>query len=352
MIEQVRILIVEGEGITAMDISDQLQHLGYVVLATVFSAKEALRKTEELHPDVVLMDVQLKGKVDGIEAAKQIRARFDVPVIYVTADADEATLQQAKMTEPVGYVLKPFEERPLRSAIETAIYKHTMERRRLEFLSMLSHDIRNPLGVLLGYAEMLDEALHSRDMTEVELLLQRLSTTAHSVYALVTNYLDFSRLKAGQLSLLREPVQLDALVLRLVRQYETDTQRRRLNIKVEAHPRPLTISADSLALERIIANLLSNAVKFTPEEGHITIRIAEEAREVVITVSDTGSGIAAEELPHLFDKYHQTPSPRRREGIGLGLYIVKMLTEAHGGRVTVTSTPGQGSHFSVFFPVS
>lgn len=350
--EQVRILIVEDEGITAMDISDQLENLGYVVLAFAFSAEEALHKTEELRPDIVLMDIHLKGHMDGIEAAQHIRSRFDIPVIYVTAYADEATLQRAKMTEPFGYVIKPFEERTLRSAIETAIYRHTMEHRRFEFLSMLSHDIRNPLGVILGYAEMLDEALQSHDRTEAEMLLQRLSTTAHSVYALVTNYLDFSRLEAGQLSLLREPVQLDALVLRLLRQYETDIQRRQLHLTVEAHPRPLTISADSLALERIITNLLSNAIKFTPEAGHVAVRIAEEAHEVVITVSDTGPGIAEEELSHLFDKYRQTPSPHRREGIGLGLYIVKTLTETQGGRVTVSSTLGQGSHFSVFFPAS
>jgi CheY-like chemotaxis protein len=122
-----RILVVEDEGITAMDTSEQLQSLGYVVPATAFSGREALQKIAELQPDLVLMDIRLKGKMDGVETAAEIRARFSIPVIYVTAYADDATIQRAKVTEPFGYILKPFEERTLHSTIEMALYKHTLE---------------------------------------------------------------------------------------------------------------------------------------------------------------------------------------------------------------------------------
>jgi len=106
--KHVRILVVEDEGITVMDTSEQLQSLGYAVPATAFSGREALRKVAELRPDLVLMDIRLKGKMDGVETAAEIRTRFAIPVIYVTAYADDATLQRAKVTEPFGYILKPF----------------------------------------------------------------------------------------------------------------------------------------------------------------------------------------------------------------------------------------------------
>src|SRR5271169_2938672 len=111
--EQIQILVVEDEGITAMDTGDLLQSLGYAVPAAVFSARDAIRKVEEIRPDLVLMDIRLKGKMDGIEAAQEIRTRFDIPIIYATAHADDATLQRAKVTEPFGYILKPFDEREL-----------------------------------------------------------------------------------------------------------------------------------------------------------------------------------------------------------------------------------------------
>lgn len=124
-----RILVVEDEGIVALDIKHRLEGLGYAVPAIAFAGEEAINTAAEIHPDLVLMDIQLKGKMDGVEAAEQIRARFDIPVIYLTAYADEKTLQRAKITEPFGYILKPFEEQELSINIEVALYKHQMERR-------------------------------------------------------------------------------------------------------------------------------------------------------------------------------------------------------------------------------
>ncbi len=122
-----RILVVEDEGLVAKDIQNQLEHLGYTVPAVASSGEEAIRKAAETLPDLVLMDIRLKGEMDGVEAAAQIRDRFNIAVIYVTAYADDETLQRAKITQPFGYILKPFETRELHSAIEMAIYKHEME---------------------------------------------------------------------------------------------------------------------------------------------------------------------------------------------------------------------------------
>ena len=106
----VKIMVVEDEGIVALDIQSKLEGKGYEVTAVVSSGEEAVEKAAETHPNLVLMDIQLEGEMDGVEAADQIRSRFDIPVVYLTAFSDDSTLQRAKVSEPFGYLLKPFEE--------------------------------------------------------------------------------------------------------------------------------------------------------------------------------------------------------------------------------------------------
>ena len=122
-----RVLIVEDDLITARHVQDCLQALGYSVTAVAVSGSEAVDKAAETRPDLVLMDIRLEGPMDGVEAAGQIGSQFDIPVVYLTAHADENTLQGAEITEPYGYILKPFEERDLRVTISMALYNHRMK---------------------------------------------------------------------------------------------------------------------------------------------------------------------------------------------------------------------------------
>jgi two-component system, LytTR family, response regulator LytT len=121
------ILIVEDESIVAKDIQHSLKKLGYTVVGMCSNGEDAIRTAEEMSPDLVLIDIMLKGDMSGIEAADQIRQRMNIPVIYLTAYADESTLNKAKVTEPYGYIIKPFKEIDLHTAIEMAIYKHEKE---------------------------------------------------------------------------------------------------------------------------------------------------------------------------------------------------------------------------------
>ena len=121
MVEPKRILIVEDEGIIATDLRAKLKRLGYDVLGMVSSGEEALEQIRTLKPDLVLMDLGLKGAWDGIETAKRVHAESDTPIVYLTAHADEATLQRAHSTKPKGYLLKPFDLQELRSVLEKAM---------------------------------------------------------------------------------------------------------------------------------------------------------------------------------------------------------------------------------------
>jgi len=127
-----KILIVEDESIVALNIQNRLEGIGYTVAAISSSGEAAIQIAAETCPDLVLMDIKLRGKVDGIETAAQIRNRFQIPVVYLTAYTDDETLNRAKLTEPYGYILKPFEARDLATTIEIALYKHQMEQQLRE----------------------------------------------------------------------------------------------------------------------------------------------------------------------------------------------------------------------------
>ena len=144
-----RILVVEDEAIVAADIKDRLIGLGYEVIGPVDNGTEAIEKAIEMRPDLVLMDIMLKGDLMGTDAASQIRTELRIPVIYLTANSNEATFAKARDTEPFGFILKPFEETVLKGNIEIALYKHKMERER-ELLVAQLHEALAKVKTLTG----------------------------------------------------------------------------------------------------------------------------------------------------------------------------------------------------------
>ena len=138
-----QIMVVEDESIVAEDMKTMLEGFGYAVPAVVFSGEEAVQKACEMQPDLVLMDIVLKGRMSGVEAVERIRAQCDIPVVYVTAYADEQTVRRAKITEPFGYLLKPFDAKELQTAIEIALYKHQMEQKLHDSEQRLSITLRS-----------------------------------------------------------------------------------------------------------------------------------------------------------------------------------------------------------------
>lgn len=126
--EDIKILVVEDENIIALNIKKKLKSFGYTVPAIVSTAEDAIKMTEITFPDLILMDVMLKGEMDGVQAIEEIRKKFDIPVIYLTAYSDDEVLERAKLTQPYGYIVKPFKANDLRTNIEIALYRHKMEK--------------------------------------------------------------------------------------------------------------------------------------------------------------------------------------------------------------------------------
>ena len=162
-----RILIVEDDPVISMGLRDRLKNFGYEITAMVTTGEEAIEQAKKNKPDLALMDIKLEGLMDGIEAARSLRTLFDIPVIYVTAFTDEALLARAKEAEPLGYLVKPFGERELRSAIEVALYKDRMERQVKESEERFRHlsDIA-PFGISIMARDRTCEYLN-RKFTEI-----------------------------------------------------------------------------------------------------------------------------------------------------------------------------------------
>lgn len=138
-----KIMIVEDESVIARDIRKILEKEGHSVPEIVSSGDKVVEMVSKIHPDLILMDIMIEGSIDGVEAARQVQERFDIPVVYLTAYGDDSTLQRARITEPYGYILKPFESRELHVAIEIALYKHKMERKLKESEQWLSTTLKN-----------------------------------------------------------------------------------------------------------------------------------------------------------------------------------------------------------------
>jgi signal transduction histidine kinase len=227
-----------------------------------------------------------------------------------------------------------------------------LEQPRVDCMAMLARDIKSPLMVILGSADGLLQAAKQRGADREENYLERLKSNTHTIQILLANYLDVARIEAEELSITKKPVSLHEILSRLEQHSSPEAQRRQIGLSFELQDEDLTVHGDELALERVFTNLLTNALKFTPADGRISVQTAVQGEEAVVTIADTGPGIAPGETQTVFEKYRQTLVGMQQEGTGLGLFVVKTLVEAHGGRTTVESTLGKGSRFSVFLPLA
>ncbi|MBV9581484.1 MAG: HAMP domain-containing protein [Chloroflexi bacterium] len=223
------------------------------------------------------------------------------------------------------------------------------ERMRSALLATVSHELRSPLTAISGYADTLLQDGPWDDQTQRE-FLEVIALSASQLSGLVDNLLDAATLDAGVLSLQREPVRVERIAERVL------AQRRLLatnwTLHLETRPGLPLADADPIRVEQVLANLVDNAIKYSPGGGPIRVRVwPTEDGQVGVSVSDHGSGIPPEAVEHLFERFYRVDGGRVGvKGAGLGLFICKSLVEAHGGRIAVQSTPGQGSTFWFTLP--
>ncbi len=227
--------------------------------------------------------------------------------------------------------------------------KHELEQMRADFLSMVTHDIKVPLTVILGYTEMLGDPEPPPDQVPLD-VVARIRESGEMIHALVCNFLDLSRIEAGRFTIDPRPFELRGLLEHALEQHGASARRKTIALALDCAP--VLALADEGQIERVVTNLLANAIKYTGTGGRVTVTGRREGDRIVLAFADTGRGIPAADIPHLFQRYRRVREAKRTEGTGLGLYIVKTIVDAHGGELRVESTPGVGSTFTVVIPAA
>jgi signal transduction histidine kinase len=373
-----RVLIVEDESIVAKDLEMTLKALGYVPCGISDTGEEAIAKAELARPDIVLMDIRLRGQMDGIEAARAIFQRNQIPVVFLTAHADEATLRRAEGAQTFGYILKPFDERELHIALTIALCRHQAQSEveeqvrqrtadllrteqqlreainiRDEFLAIASHELRTPLTTLCLQVDRLAHIATSLNDTVVPAnqVLSKAEVIGKQVdrlSALIDSLLDVSRAVAGRWLIEPQETNFRTVVDDVVARFKEAAHRVGSKLVVSGQ-RSCVGYWDRERLDQILGNLLSNAVKYGAGKP-IEVRLESTGDEAVLTVTDHGIGIALAEQARIFEKFERAVSPRHFGGLGLGLWISKQIVAAMNGSISVQSTPGEGSVFTVSLP--
>lgn len=221
-----------------------------------------------------------------------------------------------------------------------------------EFLATLSHELRTPMTAILGWLSILRGHKPVRDVPSTLAIIER---NAKMQAQLIDDLLDMNRLASGTMQLELAAVDL-ALTLRSARQaLQPAADAKRVRLVEGIDPRATPVRGDARRLQQVVWNLVQNALKFTPAGGQVELRLEREAHETLVTVSDTGRGIAPAFLPHVFERFRQQDSSTAREagGIGLGLSIAKHLVELHGGTIAAFSDgEGKGARFVVRLPAA
>ena len=288
---------------------------------------------EELPPYRALQGELVQGVVMVVEHSPAGRT------VWVSASAGPIYTAQGRVT---GAIL---------SLTDITAF-HALQQRQEDFLRIVSHDLRNPLTIIQGHTQVLADTLHDAGIDgDAQASVEAIHRSTQRMNAMIQDLVDMTRLESGQLALTLQPVDLRSYLANLLSRTETLIDYARIRVELPADLP--AVLADYNRLERIVINLLSNALKYSPSGAPVIVRAQQEAGMVRVSVTDEGPGIPPEEQPNLFQRYYRAQSTRTaEEGIGLGLYITKLLVEAHGGRVQAESEVGKGSTFSFTLPIA
>lgn len=230
-----------------------------------------------------------------------------------------------------------------------------LERMKLDFVSMAAHELRTPLTAVQGYLSMVqNNAPFKKLPAQDQDYISKAAQSSLRLNKLIENLLAVSRIQQGRFTLQTEEIHIEQMVQKIIEELESVAKERNLHLTYTPSPKPLpTVMADSLRIEEVLSNLIGNALKYTPQ-GSVHVLVTQQDTDIVISVKDTGPGIAPDAMAHLFTKFFRIKSDLSAgtKGTGLGLYISKNIIESHGGKIWAESQPNQGATFSFSLPIA
>lgn len=363
-------------------------------IANAFNGREGLEKALALKPDLILSDVMMP-EMSGDQMIREIRSHAEldaIPIVFLTAKADDELSVRMLEQGAQEYLIKPFSIEGLRARVgnlvamkrarevlqqevasqsqdlvtlvnEITLHKRALQQKtaqaeeasrlKTQFLSNVSHELRTPLNAIIGYTTLVLDETYGPVNSALRPPLEGTARNAEDLLKLVNDLLDLTRIEAGKLSIETSSVELTALLREATSGIQSLLEQKGLTLQWHSSDSIPPIESDAMKIKQIVVNLLSNALKFT-RQGGITIGAEDRPKQggVAIWIQDTGIGIREEDLPKIFDAFHQIDGAATREfgGVGLGLSIVKELVKLLQGEIQVESRVGEGSTFTLFLP--
>lgn len=366
------ILVVDDVEQNVAVISQMLRANNHQVIAA-FSGEGALRILEKRVPDLILLDVMMPD-MDGIEVCSRIKqsaALQDIPVIFLSALSDTDTKVRGLEVGGVDYITKPFQSQEVMARVSNQLKISRLEQDRKQHIEELEklneekdklmqivlHDLRSPLGGVYGLAEILKTGKEATNEALVREFAAIISSTSSFLLTLVNDLLDLAKVESGKMDVEYSEFSITQTINNCMQLLGIVAQNKGVELVCEPSEEEIVITADEPKIIQILNNVISNAVKFTPSGGVVTVGVRYSSdkaggRQIALSVRDTGLGIDADTLPHIFDKFgkHQRSGTAGEQGTGLGMPIVKRFVELHGGSILITSKVNLGTTIDINLP--
>ena len=372
--DSARILVVDDNE-AARFIKVQILRRADYVVTEARTGGEALAAVRAQRPDLAVLDVNLPD-ISGFDVCRQIKAEFNTPGIQVLQVSQTAVTEQDRahgldqgadmyLIEPFGApvllatVRALLRVRQAEADLERALASEKAAREEAEranhmkdaFVAMVSHELRTPLNAVTGAIWLLRHG--ARNQTNYDRAVDVLERNAQVQVQLIDDLLDISRIAAGKLDVKAQPVDLEAVVRNAAEAAAASPAHQRKNIALGVQTAPATVRGDAARLEQVVSNVLNNAFQFTPARGRIDVTCGVAGGRAFVRVSDTGTGIDPDVLPHVFERFRQGNETSGRErGLGLGLAIVNHLVQRHDGDISLESEgSGKGTTCTITLPL-
>jgi two-component system, sensor histidine kinase and response regulator len=362
MVGKVKCLLVDGAEDESLKLESALRGDDREIFKATTSAQALdLLRTHDFALAMIILGTT---PTTGFELAEQMRTSAGsrhVPIIFVAESTatDRLPVFHGYETGAVDVLVKPVNTELLRQKAEVFFDLHRQRERlqqalqaRENALAVVSHDLRTPLAVIHTTTSMLLNPKYQLTPEQIREQLERARRNAELMNRMVGDLMDIVNLRSGRLSINPQPLLVNETLREAVNAHEAPAREKGLSLRFDAGPDVMHAEADRTRLMQLFQNLLGNAIKFCKAGDRVTVTSRAQGKNAQIEIADSGPGIAADDLPHIFDPYYSASNKHDKKGTGLGLYIAKGIVDAHGGQIRCNSQPGAGTTFNVTLPLA
>lgn len=373
VIKKIKILIVDDDNTSRYILKRSLCNTGYEIIEAE-NGKEALKKSEIEKPSLIILDVNLPD-INGYEVSKKLKlspVTSFIPILSVSSyyTKNEDWVNGLKCGAD-NYLMKPIDAHVLIAVVKNMLKIQSTEGKlkialkeaeeannvKSQFLANISHELKTPINVIVSALQMSNIVVKDIELIDIKKKLYKyngiMKQNSYRLVRLINNLINITKIDSGFMIMTRQNANIVKIVEDITLSVASFIEGKQIELVFDTDVEEKITACDSYKIETIIFNLLSNAAKFTNADGKITVNIFDREEYIIISVKDTGIGIADVNKQNIFERFIQIDDTAHRnsEGSGIGLSLVKSFVEMHGGEITIESILGEGSNFIIKLPI-